>query len=136
MLRPKPVSLKTALQDCSSSVTQLCDAAPKAVLHAAEVQRIAKLCKRLQPLLEELTEITAVDKQLQGVQLLQVTGVRPPEQCTASADSPVQRATCSGHLSHKTACCGYQCNTSNVNTAGEACISCPCNTACIVSLLI
>jgi hypothetical protein len=76
MLRQKPVSLRTALQDCSSSVTQLCDAAPKAVLHAAEIQRIAKLCKRLQPLLEELAETTAADKQQQGVQLLQVTCLR------------------------------------------------------------
>jgi hypothetical protein len=76
MLRNKPVSLKSALQDCSSSATQLCDVAPKAVLHAAEVQRIAKLCKRLQPLLEELADTTAADKQQQGVQLLQVTCVR------------------------------------------------------------
>jgi hypothetical protein len=72
MLRQKPVILKAALQDCSSSVSQLCDAAPQASLHAAGLQRLAKLCKRLQPLLEELGDCSAPEQQQQGVQLVQV----------------------------------------------------------------
>jgi hypothetical protein len=75
-MRQKLVSLKAVVQDCSNSVAQLCDAAPKASLHAAELQRLAKLCKRLPQLLEELGEPAAYEQRQQGVQLLQVTCIR------------------------------------------------------------
>ncbi|KAF6255714.1 hypothetical protein COO60DRAFT_187809 [Scenedesmus sp. NREL 46B-D3] len=71
MLLHRPVPFRTALQDCIGGVAQLCNAASKAGLHAAELQRIAKLCKRLQPLLEQLGEDAAVEQHQQGVQLLQ-----------------------------------------------------------------